>query len=273
MRLIVYAGNDFSEICSVEIIERAETPSSSRPLRCPDARGPARLQLYAVRGRAGAPVHGHGIQPRLHRDGPHADSGAPVAQLAGQRQPDPARRPRNRVPRRAAGGASDWSNLFEASECELTFTLFDPIGWGAERVERTASFTVGGNWPTLPEFRVVAAASDHLLVSLPSAGKGIRVDYNFAGGKAVVIDCAGETVEIDGAGAVPTLYWFDRWDERIGLLRVVGELVHTEELNGEDTLEFQSYEVPSKGGRLLWLDGSTWREHVVVRTDESLAGL
>lgn len=75
------------------------------------------------------------------------------------------------------------------------------------------------------------------------------------------------------AGSVPTLYWFDRWDERIGLLRVVGELVHTEELNGEDTLEFQSYEVPAKGDRLLWLDGSTWREHVVVRTDEPLAGV
>lgn len=57
------------------------------------------------------------------------------------------------------------------------------------------------------------------------------------------------------AGSVPTLYWFDRWDERIGLLRVVGELVHTEELNGEDTLEFCSYEVPTKGDRLLWLDG------------------
>ncbi len=75
------------------------------------------------------------------------------------------------------------------------------------------------------------------------------------------------------AGSVPTLCWFDRWDERIGLLRVVGELVHTEELNGEDTLEFQSYEVPAKCDRLLWLDGTTWREHVVVRTDEPLAGL
>lgn len=53
------------------------------------------------------------------------------------------------------------------------------------------------------------------------------------------------------AGSVPTLYWFDRWDERIGLLRVMGELVHTEELNGEDTLEFSSYEVPAKGDRLL----------------------
>jgi phage minor structural protein len=53
----------------------------------------------------------------------------------------------------------------------------------------------------------------------------------------------------------------------------VGELVHTEELNGEDTLEFCSYEVPAKGDRLLWLDGETWREHVVVRTEEPLEGL
>ena len=75
------------------------------------------------------------------------------------------------------------------------------------------------------------------------------------------------------AGCVPVLYRFSRWDERIGILRVAGELVHTEELNGEDTIEFQSFEVPDKGDRLLWLDGSTWREHVVVRTDEPISGL
>ena len=75
------------------------------------------------------------------------------------------------------------------------------------------------------------------------------------------------------AGAVPTLFWFDRFDDRIGILPVVGELVHTEELNGEDTIEFETREVPAKGDRLLWQDGSTWREHVVVRTDEPLEGL
>lgn len=75
------------------------------------------------------------------------------------------------------------------------------------------------------------------------------------------------------AGSVPTLFRFSRWDERIGTLRVAGELVHTEELNGEDTIEFQCFEVPDKGDRLLWLDGSTWREHVVVRTEEPMAGL
>ena len=50
---------------------------------------------------------------------------------------------------------------------------------------------------TLPEFRVVAAAGSYLQVSLPSAGKGIRVDYDFTGGEAVVIDCQGETVLIN----------------------------------------------------------------------------
>ena len=75
------------------------------------------------------------------------------------------------------------------------------------------------------------------------------------------------------AGAVPTLYWFDRFDDRIGILPVAGELVHIEELNGEDTIEFLSREVPMKGDRLLWRDGEVWREHVVVRTDEPLEDL
>ena len=75
------------------------------------------------------------------------------------------------------------------------------------------------------------------------------------------------------AGAVPQLRWFDRFDDRIGILPVVGELVHTEELNGEDTLEFECRDIPAKGDRLLWQDGDVWREHVVVRTDEPLDGL
>lgn len=75
------------------------------------------------------------------------------------------------------------------------------------------------------------------------------------------------------ADAVPQLWWYDRFDDRIGILPVVGEMVHTEELNGEDTIEFETREVPTKGDRLLWQDGSVWHEHVVVRTDEPLEGL
>ena len=102
-------------------------------------------------------------------------------------------------------GAGDWSDLFEAERCKLTFTLFDPIGYGMERVERTSSFNVGGTWPTLPEIRLVAAAESSLSVTAPAIERGIRLDYEFSGGEAVVIDCAGETVEIDGADARDTV--------------------------------------------------------------------
>lgn len=76
------------------------------------------------------------------------------------------------------------------------------------------------------------------------------------------------------AGTVPTLFWFDRFDERLGILVPTGVVTHTEELGGEDTIELVSWVVPDKGDRLLWHDDEdgAWREHVVVRTDEPLDG-
>lgn len=202
MRSIVYAGNDFSEICSAEVIERAANPIIA--------------EAMAVPGRAGALLVSGYIPPvdvrvRLFMDMGYNPGFTGMAQMRGKVRrwlswpgggslvlpDDPEIEYRDAM----LVGASDWSNLFEAGECTLTFTLFDPIGWGAERVERTSRFEVGGDWPTLPEFRVVAAAGSYLQVSLPSAGRGIRVDYDFAGGEAVVIDCQGETVLIDDADA------------------------------------------------------------------------
>lgn len=98
-------------------------------------------------------------------------------------------------------GASDWSNLFEAGECTLTFTLFDPIGWGAERVERTSRFEGGRRLADAAGVPRGGICGVLLQVSLPSAGKGIRVDYDFAGDEAVVIDCQGETVLINDVDA------------------------------------------------------------------------
>lgn len=71
---------------------------------------------------------------------------------------------------------------------------------------------------------------------------------------------------------VPTLYLFDRFDERLGILPAVGAVTHTEEIGGEDTIEFDCLAAPDKGERLLWRDPveGIWREHVVVRTDEPL---
>lgn len=72
----------------------------------------------------------------------------------------------------------------------------------------------------------------------------------------------------------PTLYLFDRFDERLGILPAVGAVTHVEELGGEDTIEFDCALTPEKGERLLWRDPTdgVWREHVVVRTDEPLGG-
>jgi phage minor structural protein len=74
--------------------------------------------------------------------------------------------------------------------------------------------------------------------------------------------------------AVPTLYLFDRWDERLGIQPTIGSLRHSEELAGEDTIEFLSLAAPEKGDRLLWIDpeSGAWREHEVVRTDEGADG-
>ena len=74
--------------------------------------------------------------------------------------------------------------------------------------------------------------------------------------------------------AAPTLYLFDRFDERLGILPTLGAVTHTEELGGEDTIEFDCLTAPEKGDRLLWRDpdDGCWREHVVVRTDEPLGG-
>lgn len=70
--------------------------------------------------------------------------------------------------------------------------------------------------------------------------------------------------------SAPVLFWFDRFDERIGILRTVGALKHSETLCGDDTLEFCSLDVPGKWDRLLWRDpdDGRWREHIVQRTVE-----
>ena len=97
--------------------------------------------------------------------------------------------------------AGTWHRLFSDGQCDVTFTLFDPIAYGMERIERLARFDVGGTWPTLPEFRLVAEAGSQIRVAHPAQGREIVIDYEFAGGETVVIDCADESVRINDADA------------------------------------------------------------------------
>ncbi len=55
----------------------------------------------------------------------------------------------------------------------------------------------------------------------------------------------------------------DRWDTPLGEVRALSAR-HMEELNGEDTLEIETFDELSKGNRILWKDHlGGWHEHVV----------
>ena len=71
---------------------------------------------------------------------------------------------------------------------------------------------------------------------------------------------------------VPTLYLFDRFDARLGILPTVGGITHVEEVGGEDTIEFDCLAAPEKGERLLWRDPTdgVWREHGDFVEEEQL---
>ena len=202
MRSIVYAGNDFSQICSAQVIERSANPVVAEMAEVPGRAGGELVSTYVP------PVD---VRVRLFLD-PGYDPD--LMDLADMRHvlrswlcvpgggtlvlpDDPGREYRDAL----LIAASTWTRLFENGECEVTFTLFDPVSYGARRIEREASFEVGGTWATLPEFRLVAAVGSAVQVSNPSTGKILRIEHGFAGGEAVVIDCASERVDIDGGDA------------------------------------------------------------------------
>ena len=202
MRSITYCGRDFSELCSAEVVGRTVNALTAEAMEVP--------------GRAGAlPVSSRVVPAevtvRLFLDmGFRADVNA----LAEARHklsfwlcvpgggelvlPD---EPEHIYHDAMLVDVGEWSRLFSDGQCDVTFMLFDPVAYGMARVERTAAFEVGGSWATWPEFRVVASAGYGLSVSCAALGKAVELDYDFAGGEAVVIRCEDESVEINGADA------------------------------------------------------------------------
>lgn len=202
MRSITYAGNDFSDLCAAEVIARSANPIIAEYLEVPGRAGAlllsgyvppvdVRVKLFLDPGFDPGRVGLAQVRSRLRAWLCRPEGGALVL------PDDPEIEYRDAL----LVGASDWSDLFECGSCTLTFTLFDPIGYGRERVERGASFSVGGTWPTLPEFALTAEAGSCVEVALPAAGKRVRLDWAFAGGEAVVLSCDGETATVDGADA------------------------------------------------------------------------
>ncbi len=95
--------------------------------------------------------------------------------------------------------ASGWTTNEEDASCEVEFTCFDPIAYGASCIEDETTFQVGGTWPTWPTFELTASAGSS--VQVVKGAKAILVQHAFAGGETVVIDCEAETVTINGVDA------------------------------------------------------------------------
>ena len=200
MRSIIYNGVDLSDVCSAEVIEKVAQPV------VPDA--------LAVPGRAGAMIVSGRIPPRTVRVRLFLDAGfkPDVNGLADVRhkvyaalcQPDGGTLVLPDEPElfycdAMCTDAGAWSSLFEDGRGEVAFTLYDPVAYGIERREHSASFRVGGSWPTWPGFE--RAASAGTAVQICYGGKLLRVEHAFLGGEVVAIDCEKESVAIDGADA------------------------------------------------------------------------
>ncbi|RDB69440.1 phage tail protein [Eggerthella sinensis] len=199
---IIYAGHDFSEICSAQVVGRSLNEMAVEAMR--------------VAGRPGAVPASVWMPPEdimvcLLMD-PGFDPG--VAGLASMRHrlrawlvqphggtlvlPDEPELTYHDVLLVSAG---NWTQLFEDGECEVTFTAFDPVAYGAERVVRAPGFEVGGTWCTDPAFHAVVEAGSGLQIANRATGEAVRLERAFAGGEFVVIDCADGSVRVDGLDA------------------------------------------------------------------------
>lgn len=200
MRSIVFNGVDFSEFSSAEVVERVALPID--------------VTTMAVPGRAGALLVSGRIPPRLVRVRLFMDAGfkpgtngladmrhrvyAALCSTEGDelRLPD---EPELVYHGAVCTDAGAWSSLFEDGSGTVDFTLLDPIAYGMERSESGVSFEVGGSWPTWPTFELVASAGS--AVQITCGSDVIRVEHAFDGGEVVTVDCASESVTIDGADA------------------------------------------------------------------------
>ena len=199
MRSIVYAGNDFSRYCTAEVVGRGVHALSADSLVVPGRAGALPLPAY---------VPPEEVRVKLMLDCGYAPGSRELSRVRHEMrrwlcQPgcatlvlpdDPELEYRDAL----LTDAASWTDLFECGECEVAFTLFDPVAYGMEREERTLLFEVGGTWPTLPIIEMTASAGSSVQVSNVSASKSALVEKAFAGGETVVVDCVSEAVTIDG---------------------------------------------------------------------------
>lgn len=197
MRSILFNGVDFSEFCSAEVVEKAALPIVANTMTVPGRAGAllvsGRIPPRAVRVRlfmdARYKPGTNGLADVRHRVySALASTGGGTLRL-----PD---EPEFEYRDVVCTDAGAWSSLFEDGHGDVAFALLDPVAYGLERVERGASFEVGGTWPTWPTFVLVASAGSAVQVGCGNAI--VRVEHAFSGGEVVRIDCESEGVTVDG---------------------------------------------------------------------------
>ncbi len=201
MSLLTYNGHDFSPYVTAELVEPAGHALSPRAL--------------AVPGRPGAVLMGSELPPRVLTVRLFLDAGASLT--PGERSDvrhilygwlvapeggelslsgEPGLTWRDAV----VTGVSDWDSLFEDGSCEVEFTCFDPVAYGASFASASNAFAVGGTWATWPVVELVASAGSSVRVA-DELGRYVLVERAFSAGDVVVMDFAAETVTVGGAGA------------------------------------------------------------------------
>lgn len=104
--------------------------------------------------------------------------------------------------------SGDLDNLWWTGGCEIGFTAFDPVAYGARRSRRLAvgasSFGVSGTWPTGPVFEAVGAGAA-VQVSDVATGAYVRTAAPVPAGSKVVVDCGARRTTVGGAPVAVTL--------------------------------------------------------------------
>lgn len=98
-------------------------------------------------------------------------------------------------------GATGWPTPLADASATVTFLCLDPIAYGAERSSTGDAFEVGGSWPTRPVVEMTAKAGSGASVACVATGERVELARTLAAGDLVRVDCAAQTVAVNGADA------------------------------------------------------------------------
>ena len=98
-------------------------------------------------------------------------------------------------------GSTGWPTPLADASATVTFLCLDPIAYGAENSSAGDAFEVGGTWPTRPVVEMTARAGSGASVACAATGERVELAHTLAAGDLVRVDCAAQTVAVNGADA------------------------------------------------------------------------